>query len=52
MAKQALEAYGMKGLKNIPWKKTFSSQEAFEKWLEKNEGNVEVLGTRNLEKGE
>ncbi len=43
-----VEAHGVSGMKSKPWRKVFSSQQAFEKWLEKNEGNVEVHGTREL----
>jgi hypothetical protein len=41
-----IEAYGIKGMKNIPWRKTFKTQAALESWLEKND--VEVLGYREL----
>lgn len=41
-----IEAYGIKGLSNKPWRKTFKSQAAFEAWLEKNAGDVEVHGIR------
>lgn len=44
-----IEAYGVKGMNSKPWRKTFSSQEAFEKWLDKNEGDVEVHGVREAE---
>ena len=44
-----IEAYGVKGLKSISWRKVFKSQAAFEKWLDKNEGDVEVYGVRNYE---
>lgn len=43
------EAHGVKGMKSKPWRKTFASQEEFERWLEKNEGDVEVYATRDLE---
>jgi len=43
-----VEAHGVSGMKSKPWRKVFASQQAFEKWLEKNEGNVEVHGTREL----
>lgn len=43
------EAHGVKGVKSKPWRKTFASQEEFEKWLEKNEGDVEVYAVRDLE---
>lgn len=49
--KKGVEAHGVHGMKSKPWRKKFKSQEAFEKWLEKNEGNVEVHGTRDLEEG-
>ena len=45
----AIEAYGVRGMKSTPWRKTFKSQAAFEAWLEKNESNVEVHGTRKLD---
>ena len=44
----AIEAYGVKGMKSTPWRKTFKNQQAFERWLDANEGNVEVHGTRDV----
>lgn len=44
-----IEAHGIKGMNGTAWRKTFASQEAFEKWLDKNEGNVEVHGVREAE---
>jgi hypothetical protein len=44
-----IEAYGVKGITGKAWRKIFLNQRAFEKWLEKNEGDIEVLGTRNTE---
>lgn len=44
-----LEAHGVKGMKSKPWRKAFKSQEHFEDWLEKNQGDVEVHGTRSLD---
>lgn len=44
-----IEAYGRKGTQSKPWRKTFKNQAAFEKWLEKNEGDVTVDGTRDAE---
>lgn len=41
-----VEAYGVFGMKSRPWRKKFKSQQAFERWLDANEGNVEVHGTR------
>lgn len=46
--KRPMEAYGVKGMKSTPWRKTFKSQEDFEKWLDKNEGDVTVHGMRDL----
>lgn len=43
-----IEAYGVKGMKSTPWRKRFKSQEAFEKWLDSTEGDVEVKGTREV----
>lgn len=43
------EAYGVKGSKSTPWRKTFKNQKEFEAWLDKNEGDVEVQGTRTLD---
>ena len=44
-----VEAYGVKGMNSTPWRKKFKSQEAFEKWLDQTAGDVEVLGTREVE---
>jgi hypothetical protein len=44
-----IEAHGVHGMKSKPWRKVFKNQTAFEAWLEKNEGNVEVHGTREVE---
>jgi hypothetical protein len=41
------EAHGVKGMKNTPWRKTFKSYAAMEKWLEAND--AECYGTRDLE---
>lgn len=41
-----IEAYGVKGMKSTQWRKVFKNQKEFDKWLDKNEGNVEVHGTR------
>jgi hypothetical protein len=46
-----VEAYGVKGVKSTPWRKVFRNQAAFEKWLDANEGNVEVHGTRQADAG-
>jgi hypothetical protein len=42
-----VEAYGVAGLKSRPWRKTFKDGRSFMAWLERNEGNVEVHGTRD-----
>ena len=44
-----IEAHGVKGMKSTPWRKTFKSQKHFEEWLDKNDGGVEVHGTREIE---
>lgn len=44
-----IEAYGVKGVKSTPWRKTFKTREAFEKWLDKTADDVEVQGTRDVE---
>ncbi len=44
-----MEAYGVHGMQSKPWHKRFKSQYAFEQWLEKNEGDYEVQGTRDIE---
>ena len=44
-----IEAYGVKGMKNTKWRKVFNSQKEFEKWCDKNEGDIEVQGTRKLD---
>lgn len=48
---EPVEAYGVKGLKSVPWRRTFPSQAAYERWLERNDGNVEVHGTREVPAG-
>ena len=45
---EEMEAYGVKGMKSTQWRKKFNNWEAFEKWLEKMDGDVEVYGTRRL----
>lgn len=46
--KVGIEAHGVRGVNSNKWKKTFKSREAFEKWLDQNEGDVEVSGTREV----
>jgi len=42
-----IEAYGMKGWKNTPWRRTFASPEKLAAWCEKNDATV--LGTRDAD---
>lgn len=42
-----IEAYGVKGMKNTQWRKTFASVAAMNKWAEKH--GAEILGTRDAE---
>jgi hypothetical protein len=42
-----LEAYGVKGMKSIQWRKTFKNSDELNKWLEKNQ--AEMQGMRKLE---
>ena len=44
-----IEAHGVKGLKNTPWRKTFKTQAAFEAWLDKNAGDIEVHAIREVQ---
>ncbi len=41
---EAVEAYGVKGMKSTPWRKVFKSVEAMQKWVEAND--AEIHGTR------
>ena len=43
-----IEAYGVKGMKSIQWRKTFKNADALNKWLETND--AEMLGMRIVEK--
>lgn len=47
MMNAKIEAYGTKGFKNTPWRKTFKNREAMLKWVEKNDATV--IGTRNAD---
>ncbi len=40
--KHTIEAYGVKGLRNTPWRKTFKDYDALNDWVERND--AEVLG--------
>ena len=42
-----IEAYGVKGFKNTPWRKTFKNIDALNTWVEKND--AEVYATREIE---
>jgi hypothetical protein len=44
-----IEAHGVHGMKSKPWRKVFKNQAAFQAWLEKHDGDVEVHGTREVE---
>jgi hypothetical protein len=37
---ERIEAYGVRGMKSIPWRKVFRSVEALERWAEKNDAQV------------
>jgi hypothetical protein len=43
-----IEAYGVKGMKSTPWRKSFKDQAALEKWLDKQDGDVELQGSRTI----
>ena len=47
---QSIEAYGVKGMKSTPWRKTFKSAEALNTWVEKN--GAEVHAIREIQPGE
>lgn len=42
-----IEAYGVKGMKNTQWRKTFKNREALDKWVEAND--AEVYGTAEID---
>lgn len=44
-ANKKVEAYGTRGLDSRPWRKTFKSVDAMNKWVEEND--AQVAGTRN-----
>lgn len=46
-ASHTIEAYGIKGMKRSPWRKSFKHAEHLNKWAEDND--AEVHGTRDLE---
>ncbi len=45
-----IEAHGVKGMNSKPWRKTFASQAAFEKWLDSDAAQaVTIHATRDEE---
>lgn len=44
-----VEAHGVKGMKSTPWRKEFKSEQHFNEWAEKDGGNHQVLGFRELD---
>jgi type II secretory pathway component PulM len=42
----SIEAHGVKGMKSIPWRKTFKSIEALNAWVEKN--GAEIYAIREI----
>lgn len=35
-----IEAYGVKGMKNASWRRTFKNHDALNKWVEKNDAEA------------
>lgn len=48
--REPFEAYGVKGMKSTPWRRTFANADAYERWILQNAGDVEVHGTRPLDR--
>ena len=48
-AEKAFEVCGVKGMKSKPFRKTFKTQAAFERWMEKNGDDVEIHAFRDLD---
>lgn len=44
-----IEVKGLKGMHSKPFRKTFKSEIAYEKWYEKNKDDVEITGYRDLD---
>jgi hypothetical protein len=44
----SVEAFGTKGMNNTNWRRTFKDWNAFAKWCEKNDGDVDILGVREI----
>lgn len=49
MSNGKIEVHGVKGMSSKPFRKTFASEAAMEKWLAKNDGDVEVHGIREAD---
>ena len=47
LAKKRVEAYGVKGMKSLPWRKSFASVEALQAWADKH--SAEVHGIRDAD---
>lgn len=45
----SIEAYGVKGMKSTPWRKTFKSVEALNAWVEKSGAEVHAICEINPE---
>jgi cytidyltransferase-like protein len=43
-----IEAHGIRGMKRIPWQRTFKNIDALNRWVEMND-SVEVYGTRDTD---
>lgn len=44
-----IEIHGIKGMASKAFRKTFKNQAAFEAWYDKNEGDFEIYGMRDIE---
>lgn len=44
-----IEAYGVKGLKSIQWRRIFKSEEALDKWMK--EHDAELTAVSKLDRG-
>lgn len=44
-----IEAYGVRGMKSKPWRKTFANRVALDRWIERMDGEVELYGTRKVD---
>jgi len=40
------EIYGVKGLKNVAFRKAFKTEAAMNAWIEAQDGNIEIQGFR------